>query len=342
MKYFRSFIVAVGLVLGLLLPAGCNRKPAQTKNYSAEPMVFLSLGSKNREFGLRQVEWTDGKSEPARVGASDCRTIKLNGKHGRFLYFVVDPSFKAGGLGKVKVDVEYFDATPGEFSLEYDGQSKPYTPAAKTVKLERTLKWQTAEFELRQPRFENSQNASADFRLVLRVPEFFVRHVVMIRDTNAVPETEAGAANEISITFGATEQQNGITRVEHEDGKSTLATVDGKECRQLGANRQNFLYFQVAPAFKVGSRMKLKAQVEYYDANPGTFTVQYDGWSGHAKGRYAAVKKPVKLTGSHTWKVAEFKLPDARFENRQNAQADFRIDAFSSDFCVHRVVLVRE
>jgi hypothetical protein len=112
---------------------------------------------------------------------------------GRYIYFVVDDSFKGSDPATFALEVEYFDAAPGRLSLEFDGsdESAPfsgaYTRAADTVRLEGSKTWRTGRFALEDARFGNGQNHGADFRLVVEASEFAVRDLKLWRKASRLP-----------------------------------------------------------------------------------------------------------------------------------------------------------
>ncbi len=149
--------------------------------------VGVVLGTTNRPAGLRLVDVEDGLHEPTTVGGREGQASKAAPGHGRYLYFAVDDSFKWADRMSATLDVEYFDAAAGTLGVEFDGsdESAPfsgaYTRCRDSVNLEASRRWKTAEFRLDGARFLNSQNAGADFRLVVGAPGFVVGKVTLRR-----------------------------------------------------------------------------------------------------------------------------------------------------------------
>ncbi|MDB6108908.1 MAG: hypothetical protein JWR69_658, partial [Pedosphaera sp.] len=106
----------------------------------------------------------------------------------------------------------------------------------------------------------------------------------------------------------------------------------------------SYIYFKIDPSFKTSDRMNLKATVEYFDATPCTFFIEFDGWDQNAKheGAYSRSEERVRLGGEQRWKTAEFTLKGCRLANRQNGGADVRIRAENSEFFVHSMTIERE
>lgn len=135
--------------------------------------VSVQLGERNRESGLRQVDAEDGATEAVSVAGRVGRAIRPKPGLGRYLYLQVDDSFKRNGPARHQLEVEYFDAAPGQLALEFDGSDRrapfqgAYSPADESVPLVGDRQWKTARFTLEQARFLNRQNAGADLRLVI-------------------------------------------------------------------------------------------------------------------------------------------------------------------------------
>ena len=149
------------------------RPPWPEGPFKSAKSVSIILGPQNKENGLRQIENDDGVTTPAAGSGQPGRTLQLpNRKHG-YIYFVVDDSFKANIARSMIVEVEYFDAAPGALGLEFDGSdptapfSGAYSRSADAAKLYDTHEWKRVRFTLNNPKFANSQNRDADFRLLL-------------------------------------------------------------------------------------------------------------------------------------------------------------------------------
>jgi hypothetical protein len=115
------------------------------------------------------------------------------------VYFRIAPSFKQEELTNVRVVVRYFDSTVGSFDIQYDGHETAqadrrekggvldlvvyphgeHTPSRENAILRKSLNWENAEFQLRDVRFQNSQQGNADFRLRFDMYELFLHSVSM-------------------------------------------------------------------------------------------------------------------------------------------------------------------
>jgi hypothetical protein len=148
--------------------------------------VEILLGTRNTEEGLRVIQCEDGVTEAVTVG--DSAAVKPASPASRYMYFVADDSFKWADSMRAKLVVEYFDAGRGRLTAEFDGNDPnapfkgAYTNVRQAVQLTDSKQWKTAEFDLPNARFSNSENGAADFRLDIQDPEICVRHVTLVRE----------------------------------------------------------------------------------------------------------------------------------------------------------------
>ena len=145
---------------------------------------------------------------------------------------------------------------------------------------------------------------------------------------------------EIGITFGVRDQVNGLKRIDNGDGNSVLTDAFGSPCRLLEECFETYLYLQVDPKFKQHTPMMVTVTIECLAAKPGKFDVQYDG--GTPDNPYTASGDTAVLNGSGEWQTKTFDLSDARFQNRQNNRADFRLRVNCPEFYVRRVTVSRD
>lgn len=142
---------------------------------------------------------------------------------------------------------------------------------------------------------------------------------------------------EIGISFGARDQSTGLKHISNGDGISVATNAFGSACRLLQERPETYLYLQVASAWKKRAPRNVTVTVECLAAKPGTFDVQYDG--GTPDDPYTAAGYTARLDGSGGWQTETFELSSARFRNRQNNGADFRLRVNCPAFYVRRVTL---
>jgi hypothetical protein len=166
------------------------KPPIPPGKYVNAPAVSIQLGRTNRESGLRQVENDDGVTVVGQSGGREGRAIQPTPNQGRYIYFIVDDSFKWAEAMNGLLEVEYFDAAPGTLAVEFDGSDPAapfngaYTSSAEVIKLAGSQTWKTAQFRLREARFLNGQNRGADLRLVVGANALTVRQVTLKRQAN--------------------------------------------------------------------------------------------------------------------------------------------------------------
>ena len=163
-------------------------------DWSKSNSVNIVLGDESEYGGLKHNDKErDGVTTIVRVDTTPCRLLnhKPNGRAEAFLYFSIEPAFKATGATNVRVDVEYFDVLlderPTSFGIHFDAAASGSTPssryrsAGKTVTLTGANRWMTASFFLRNATFRNGQNGQSDFRIYARPPDLYVRRVNVTR-----------------------------------------------------------------------------------------------------------------------------------------------------------------
>jgi hypothetical protein len=160
--------------------------PAWPKgSYNDAPQVAVQLGGKNQAAGLTPVENEDGATAPQTVAGREARVLAASKVHNGYMYFAVDDSFKSVPTMQLTLEVDYYDAAPGQLAVEFDGSdinapfSGAYTSSHDSVKLEGGKTWKTARFDMPDARLLNSQNRSADLRLVIESPGLAVSRLAV-------------------------------------------------------------------------------------------------------------------------------------------------------------------
>lgn len=149
----------------------------------------------------------------------------------------------------------------------------------------------------------------------------------------------------VSIELGDTNREAGLRQLDWADGVTIPANIGGRECRgvQPTVHGGRYVYVKIDDSFKWASRMDATAVIEYFDAEPGTLGIDFDGSAAGApfQSAYSPGPRQIPLSGSRSWKTASFPLTDAVFENRQNGGADFRLSVTAREFYVEKIQLVR-
>ena len=178
--------------------------------------VSLWLDATNRTEGLTQLDQADGVTAPAVMAGEPCRGVQRTVHGGRYVYLKVDDSFKWAPTMAVSLEVEFYDAAPGQLTVEFDGSDTKaafngaYSPSASVVALTGSRTWRKASFVLSGAVFNNSQNGGADLRLAVTPEEFYVRRVQLIR-----PGLSAGVYSDtVGFVFYLTGQADRTYRIE--------------------------------------------------------------------------------------------------------------------------------
>jgi hypothetical protein len=136
---------------------------------------------------LRQVENDDGVTAPTLREGRPGRELKSGPIPSRYLYLVVDDSFKPQQPTDLTLEVELFGGGSGTLGVEFDGSDETapfagaYTRSPDVTKLIGQGIWRTARFRLPQARLLNGQNRNADLRLVLESAGVVVATVTLAK-----------------------------------------------------------------------------------------------------------------------------------------------------------------
>jgi len=163
------------------------KPPRPTGHFSNAQFVSATAGDTRADRGLTLVDAEDGQTTlQERKGRSVWIAKPFKAGSSCYVYFSVDESFKPGDTMNTTVEIEYFDAAPGQLGVEFDGSdtSAPFNGAySRTEKIPLTgdKQWKKARFELNDARFLNSQNAGADFRAVAETSVFGLGRIIMLK-----------------------------------------------------------------------------------------------------------------------------------------------------------------
>jgi hypothetical protein len=170
----------------------------------------------------------------------------------------------------------------------------------------------------------------------------------------ADPEPQDFSASDtLSIVLGENEAGQGVRFIARErDGLTTVAMVNGKQCRRLDlppakggkARDKGYFYFALDPSFKQGGAQVVRIEVEYCSESTATLALQYDAIaaSRNSSSVYTRAGSRVALDGSSEWETAAFHIRNGAFENAQNGGADFRLEITPPELSVRRVTVTRE
>jgi hypothetical protein len=151
------------------------------------------------------------------------------------------------------------------------------------------------------------------------------------------------------VRFGKEVETRGMVAAnQHHDGVTEPAFMGGSDChafQRYPGRPELYAYFKIDPALKHGITNVVMVEVEYFDADAGGhFRLDYDSYdeTSRNEGAYTQSRERVNLKGTQRWRTARFLLDDARFEGRQNDQADFRVAVVGGRFFIRSVKVTRE
>ena len=338
-------------------------------DYSKSNTVWIAFGEDETPWGLNYLSRQyDGRSVIEAVNGVPARKGTLRPERSAiYYYFALDPNFKSQDLRQVKIEVEYFDPTPGTMGLHYDSANgdstgAKYTDANRTITLAGSSRWQKVMFTTQNDGgFYNRQNGQADFRLWAKTPSLYVARVTVIRaPLNENWTTDFSQSNLVSVVFGKETSADGLRHLNEErDGQTVQSTLDGESVRYLNRTQEGrpmgSFYFQISPSFKTNGLRNARVEIEYWSRVATGLRLQYDAATAGVRAAYRPVlaegatvmRYPTgadygKIFNNGTWQTARFHLTDAVFQNSQKGTADFRIEVVPPELYIRRVTLIRE
>lgn len=273
--------------------------------------IIMDFGTKNYEQFIKQVE-TSGDGAVDIVSKGDKSSALLKNK---YAYLAVNDSIiKAGNHPHLFVTLEYFDEpSTGKFRVQYDGSSNAYT-STDWISHTGTGTWKTAMFELKDAKFNNSENGGADMRI-----ESDEMNMILNQVKIGIADYWINRGDSTNFKITAADAQS--------DGLTKTVFVGGKWCSQnsvSGGTGGRYFYHAVNDTviFKGVPSGEVFLTVEYYDTtSSGGIALNYDG----ASNKWSNGVGDAMILGSNQWKLHTFYLPDAWFENRENGGHDFRV-----------------
>ena len=342
---------------------------AGNADYSKSNTVWIAFGEDETPWGLNHLSrQNDGRSVIEGVNGVPARKGTLRPERSAiYYYFALDPAFKSQDLRQVKIEVEYFDPSPGTMGLHYDSANgdstgAKYTDANRTITLAGSRRWQKVVFTTQNDGgFYNRQNGQADFRLWAKTTSLYVARVSVTRaPLNENWTTDFSKSNHVSVVLGKETSTDGVRHLTDErDGQTVLSTLHGEPVRYLNRTPEGrpmgSFYFQISPSFKTNGLKNLRVEIEYWSRVATGFRLQYDAMTSGVRTAYRSVlaegatvmRYPTgadygKITNNGTWQTATFHLIDAVFHNSQKGMADFRIEVVPPEIYIRRVTLIRE
>lgn len=135
-------------------------------------------------------------------------------------------------------------------------------------------------------------------------------------------------AQRVSISFDENGGSHGISLVRGvQDGQTSRANFGGKECIQSIQADNTYIYFDAADPFYFDQKQPIEISIHYWDDGFNSASLQYDSHDESAAMEGAYQSKGLFQCGnSKQWVMNTLRLEDARFVNRENSGADFRLN----------------
>ena len=323
-------------------PLPSDLPPAKPGSYASVNSISIIFSSPVVERGIQLVVLDSDPTAPAVIEGVECH--RLMERPTTYAYFKIDPAFKLTNHFDLEAEVEYFDASRGRLRLQYDAWS-PHRAGGRNYSTPRRVvttgdrAWKTNRFWMPDVRFENRLYGSADLRVEVSGPEFYIRRITLRRDV-PVREGPYTQSNAVSITLGSSLVSQGLVLVNAPDSVSYAAMADGHKCHGVnpGPTGSGYLYFAVDRPFKIAHPGPCSVEVESYSPAPARFRIEYDGWENGAASEYEATGI-VTAAVARVWATNIFDVPTPRFKNAQNDEADFRVNTFNTQLFVRKVTL---
>lgn len=105
---------------------------------------------------------------------------------------------------------------------------------------------------------------------------------------------------------------------------SEADVINDVECRNMCGKWRN-MYFTVSDKYMTSNDSSLTIKITYFDRGNNELGIQYSSTGNLYQ------DKRIKKTDTNTWKTAEFKIQDAKFEHKQKLNSDFRIYPVEED-----------
>jgi hypothetical protein len=131
----------------------------------------------------------------------------------------------------------------------------------------------------------------------------------------------------VSVELGEAEGENGISLVHGvADGPVSQVRIGGSSCIQTPEADRSYVYFAVADPFYFDLREPVIVEYSVWDDGHAWHMLQYDSHDRAAvlSGAYKDGER-VPCGKSDGWVTHRLEIEDARFVNRQNGGADFRL-----------------
>lgn len=159
------------------------------------------------------------------------------------------------------------------------------------------------------------------------------------------PRSTEARSSQVEVRFEAPDLNDGISLLPNEGDNSYIRGVKAERDVIITEGfatrvRTNYLYFKVNDDFPT-DQGPITVEFEYFDEGNGLILFEYDSHdSQYAEPRYKIVSAGFRLN-TLQWKTESIVLTDARFGQRQNYGADFRLAAESDPLILRSIQITQ-
>lgn len=317
------------------------------RNVAKQPVVEVKYVPGEAPDGLSPVTYSSGPFSVIDAGGAKALRVDDSTKStGNNLYLQVDDSRLAGGPTDAWLSITYRADKAGKFTVQYDSAETglAYTKT-EPVAVDAGSAWQRAVVALPAAMFQNRQNGDADLRIIsAKGFNYLVKDLEITTYDPANPPsdnnnptnggsdgdnpggepTTPSATQDVSWTPS---NPDGITFLPYESGPFHMVDEGGEKYLQIDKNTINSgnnLYVDVDDLKLSGGPHDVWFTLEYRSPVAGQLVLQYeDQLTGEAYHNAPTITIPDSQVDA--WQRVSIELPAAMFNNRQNANADFRL-----------------
>jgi hypothetical protein len=141
-------------------------------------------------------------------------------------------------------------------------------------------------------------------------------------------------------------EQLGIALNNSGDGLMEPCQITGSKCYRTKQSPHGgkYAYFDLVDSYLFDEEdVRLQVEIEYFDRDFGSFTLQFDGCDPAAserEGAFQSLAPSVTCGDTGEWKTVELEIVGGRFANRCNG-GDFRLAVTGGDLAIRRVTTER-
>jgi tRNA A-37 threonylcarbamoyl transferase component Bud32/tetratricopeptide (TPR) repeat protein len=179
-------------------------------------------------------------------------------------------------------------------------------------------------------RLQRFAEAGQDYRRYMGIP--LPEPADRSRGVGSLPDYHL--APSVSLELGHTKREQGLYSGEWGDSTHVATNFSGQAAWYFGPG-QNYAYCFVDPTFRWNLGSNVAVRVEYQTVSGNPVGLHYN----RADHDYAEAEAIADQATNGGWRVAEFRLTEARFRNAQNGHADFRVYNYERGYYLRSIAV---